>query len=61
MENSIITLQAGLSSISNQLASWHCSVKSEHYDQSSQQIIESCHLTCQLDALPEENTREHLI
>ncbi len=55
------TLQAGLSSISNQLVSWHLSVKSEHYDQSSQQIIESCHLTCQLGALTEENTRKHLL
>ncbi len=61
LTKSDITLQAGLSCISNQLASWHLSVKSEHYDQSSQQIIESCHLTCQLGALTEENTRKHLL
>ncbi len=47
-----ITLQAGPFSISNQ---------SEHYEQNSQQIIETCHLTCQLGALTEENTRKHLL
>ncbi len=49
MQNFIVTL------------SWHLSDKLKHYDQSSQQIIESCHLTCQLGALTEENTRKHTI
>ena len=42
-------LQAG--PFSSQSTSWHFSVKSEHYEQSSQQIIEACHLTCQLGTL----------
>ncbi len=48
-----ITLQAGPFSISSQSTSWHLSVKSEHYEQNSQQIIEACHLTCQLGTLTE--------
>ncbi len=28
-------------------------MKSEHYEQSSQQIIDACHLTCQLGTLTE--------
>ncbi len=44
-------LQAGPFSTSSQSTSWQLSVKSEHYEQSSQQIIEACHLTCQLGAL----------
>ncbi len=40
----IYTLQAGPFSISNQSTSWHLSVKSEHYEQNSQQIIEACHV-----------------
>ncbi len=51
--NNVITLQAGPFSISSQSTSWHLSVKSEHYEQSSQQIIEACHLICQLGALAE--------
>ena len=46
-----ITLQAGPFSISSQSTSWHHSVKSEHYEQSSQQITGACHLTCQLGTL----------
>ena len=47
--------------IFNQSTSWHLNVKSEHHEQNSQQLIESCHLTCQLGALAEVNTRTHLL
>ena len=53
VSKTILTLEAGPFSISSQSTSWHLSVKSEHYEQSSQQMIEACHLTCQLGTLTE--------
>ncbi len=47
------TLQAGPFSIPSQSTSRHLSVKSVHYEKCLQQIIEACHLTCQLGTLTE--------